>query len=98
MDFNDVATFVLGSIPGNIQTVSKTLHWHGAASDGDKLLCLDNLSHDIMDGNCLVYSFGIAEDWTFEISMADMGCKVSSVKQFQRMSMYIIVADKDFIS
>ena len=67
------------------------LHWHGAASDGDKLLCLDNLYHDIIDGNCLVYSFGIADDWTFEISMADMGCKVSSMEQFQRISIHLSI-------
>ena len=73
---NDVATLVLGSITGTIQMNSKRLHSHGARSEGDKLLCLDNLFHDIIDGNCLVYSFGIADDWTFEISMADMGCKV----------------------
>ena len=79
--FNDVAALILEFIPGTIQTDSKTLHWHGARSEGDKLLCLDNLFHDIIDGNCLVYSFGIAEDWTFEISMADMGCKVSSKKE-----------------
>ena len=59
------------------------LHWRGAASEGDKLLCLDDLFHDIIDGKCLVYSFGIAQDWTFEISMADIGCKVSSMKQLQ---------------
>ena len=71
---------------------SKRLHSHGARSEGDKLLCLDNLFHDIIDGNCLVYSFGIAEDWTFELSMADMGCKVIPMQHFQCISMYRLIS------
>ena len=27
-------------------------------------------------GNCLVYSFGIADDWSFEDTLGAMGCKV----------------------
>ena len=52
--------------------------------DGEKLLCMDNLYNAIQNGTCLVYSFGIADDWTFEISMAALGCKViqSSVFDF----------------
>ena len=48
----------------------------GAASEGDKMLCVDNIIQDIQNKSCLVYSFGIASDWTFEISMANLGCKV----------------------
>lgn len=54
----------------------KKITWRGAASDGDKMLCLDNLFQDLSNGSCLVYSFGIANDWTFEKSMAELGCKV----------------------
>ena len=79
-----------GSIPGSVKKDSMKLHWRGAASEGDKLLCLDDLFHDIIDGKCLVYSFGIAQDWTFEISMADIGCKVSSMKQLQCASISYI--------
>ena len=27
-------------------------------------------------GDCLIYSFGVDEDWTFEDIMGDLGCKV----------------------
>ena len=41
--------------------------------DGDKFICLDRL---IMNAPCLIYSFGINKDWTFEDVMDDMGCTV----------------------
>ena len=28
------------------------------------------------NGNCLIYSFGIAGDWTFEEAMAELGCTI----------------------
>ena len=55
----------------------------GGASEGDKMLCVDNMIHDITHGTCLVYSFGIADDWTFEISMAALGCKVMQSHVFE---------------
>ena len=68
--------FSLGSVGGE----SKTIQLNGGASDGDKLLCLDSLFHDVINDNCLIYSFGIADDWTFEISMAELGCQVCHLK------------------
>ena len=44
--------------------------------DGVKNICLDQLYPAILSGSCLVYSFGIAEDWTFEEMIAKLGCKV----------------------
>ena len=46
--------------------------------DGDKFVCMDKMYDDMMsgDGKCLVYSFGIADDWTFEDTMAGLGCRV----------------------
>ena len=41
--------------------------------DGEKLLCMDNLYSAIQNGTCLVYSFGLADDWDFEIFMAKLG-------------------------
>ena len=41
--------------------------------DGEKLLCMDNLYNAIQNGTCLVYSFGLADDWDFEIFMAKLG-------------------------
>jgi len=44
--------------------------------DGQKYLCMDGLAEAIGRGECLVYSFGVAADWTFEDAVAEMGCKV----------------------
>ena len=50
--------------------------WMGGcgALDGNKYVCLDQFYEDVLTGNCLIYSFGIAGDWTFEEAMADIGC------------------------
>ena len=52
------------------------LDWPGLPAhgiDGDKFVCLDNL---IMGKPCLIYSFGIANDWTFEDFMDYRGCEI----------------------
>jgi hypothetical protein len=50
--------------------------WLGGCGglDGHKFVCLDKFYRDVLNGNCLIYSFGIAGDWTFEESMAELGC------------------------
>ena len=48
-----------------------TLNAH--AIDGDKFVCMDNL---IEGKPCLIYSFGIANDWTFEDFMDFRGCEI----------------------
>ena len=48
--------------------------------DGEKLLCMDSLYHAILNETCLVYSFGLSDDWDFEIMLAKMG-KFRSVKK-----------------
>ena len=52
--------------------------WYGGCgfSDGEKLLCMESLYRAIHNGTCLVYSFGLADDWDFEILMAELGCTV----------------------
>ena len=37
---------------------------------------MDELLKDIENGECLIYSFGVAEDWTFEDIMDSLGCEV----------------------
>ena len=63
-----------------ICTVGKTFggRWLSkcGALDGNKYVCLDKLYDDIASGNCLIYSFGIAEDWSFEEAMAEQGCTI----------------------
>jgi hypothetical protein len=41
--------------------------------DGEKLLCMDGIYTAVKSGNCLVYSFGLADDWDFEVLMAKLG-------------------------
>ena len=51
-------------------------HWYRGGPgfhhqvDGDKFVCLDPL---LSKESCLVYSFGVANDWTFEDQMDDLG-------------------------
>jgi len=61
-----------------LQGVCKVLkriggHWKKRQVDGDKFICMDRL---IMSQACLVYSFGVNNDWTFEDVMDDLGCEV----------------------
>lgn len=37
---------------------------------------MDKIFGDIVSGRCLVYSFGIGQDWSFEDALADLGCQV----------------------
>ena len=39
--------------------------------DGDKFICLDRIVRS--DSHCLIYSFGISNDWTFEDQMDKLG-------------------------
>ena len=41
--------------------------------DGQKLLCMDGLYEASKSKTCLVYSFGLADDWDFEVFMAELG-------------------------
>ena len=44
--------------------------------DGQKYLCISELIDDIDKNECLIYSFGVAGDWSFEKAMGSFGCKV----------------------
>ena len=51
-------------------------HWHVGGPgqhqgvDGDKFFCLDKFNKE---EKCVVYSFGVATDWTFEDQMVKFG-------------------------
>ena len=45
--------------------------------DGSKNVCMDYFLPSVKAKKCLIYSFGISDDWTFEDAMADFGCQVS---------------------
>ena len=44
--------------------------------DGQKYVCMEELIKDIQNQECIVYSFGVGNDLSFEETIADMGCKV----------------------
>lgn len=44
--------------------------------DGDKFICLDNLINAKNNETCIIYSFGIAKDWSFEDFMDTLGCRI----------------------
>ena len=49
---------------------------HVTGIDGQKAVCLDPGLVPSSDGNCLVYSFGISDDWSFDEAMEAYGCDV----------------------
>ena len=52
--------------------------WVKSAFDGHKFVCADDFyNNDISDNEgCLVYSFGLSDDASFEEAMAEAGCEV----------------------
>ncbi|XP_071536205.1 probable methyltransferase-like protein 24 [Panulirus ornatus] len=49
--------------------------WLSAPEDGKKFVCLDK-RFNIVPGNCVVLSFGINNEWSFEDDMDRLGCEV----------------------
>lgn len=45
-------------------------------TDGGKVACMDDLLEDIRQKKCLIFSFGIETDWTFEDVMDKLGCTI----------------------
>ena len=43
--------------------------------DGDKWMCLDE-KYNIKPKDCLIFSFGINNEWSFDDEMDKFGCKV----------------------
>ncbi|KAG0726178.1 hypothetical protein GWK47_004419 [Chionoecetes opilio] len=46
-----------------------------APGDGKKFVCMDERFH-ITPGNCIVFSFGVNNEWSFEDEFDKFGCKV----------------------
>ena len=46
--------------------------------DGVKTFCMDKIYQDVISDSCLIYSFGLSDDWSFEEVMTKFGCKVRS--------------------
>ena len=45
-------------------------------TDGQKFVCMDDLLKDIGNNECLIYSFGVSADWSFEDIMDSFGCTI----------------------
>ena len=45
-------------------------------TDGQKFVCMDDLLKDLENNECLIYSFGVKDDWTFEDIMDSFGCTI----------------------
>jgi len=53
------------------------LHVTFPAFEGQKHICIDDdYLRKAENGDCLVYSFGLADDWDFEEASAALNCKV----------------------
>ena len=46
--------------------------------DGVKTICMDKIHKYVISGYCLIYSFGLSDDWSFEEVITNLGCKVRS--------------------
>ena len=46
--------------------------------DGVKTFCMDKIYQDVISDSCLIYSFGLSDDWSFEEVMTKLGCEVRS--------------------
>ena len=62
----------------SFQWLSGSGLWVKSAFDGHKFVCADDFHSGNVDGgeNCLVYSFGLSDDTSFEEAMAEAGCEV----------------------
>ena len=48
--------------------------------DGEKMICMELLYEDIKNNSCLVYSFGLGDDWVFELALAELGAVRSTYR------------------
>merc|ERR1712126_199025 len=50
--------------------------WLKTEVDGDKFICMDRILK--RGENCIIYTFGINDDWTFEDLISSQGCTVEA--------------------
>ena len=48
----------------------------GGSTDGERYLCMDNFFEDIRKEKCIIYSFGISDNYKFEEEMGSIGCTI----------------------
>ncbi|XP_037068413.1 uncharacterized protein LOC119089703 [Pollicipes pollicipes] len=71
----------------NSKTCGRVLRFGGMAlmmrgmppiEDGHKYVCVDDEFSILRTDSCLVYSFGVSDDWSFDWDMESFGCMVYS--------------------
>ncbi|XP_023333077.1 uncharacterized protein LOC111704920 isoform X2 [Eurytemora carolleeae] len=70
--FFRTVSFPLQGVCRNMKRVGG-IWWGRRAVDGDKFVCLDQISDSDV---CLIYSFGINNEWSFEDLMDSFNCEV----------------------
>ena len=48
----------------------------GPHVEGVKYICIDKLVYDVLNNECVIFSFQIKNDWSFEDVMDNLGCTV----------------------
>ena len=48
----------------------------GGSTDGERYLCMDNFYVDIRKEKCIIYSFGISDNYELEAELGSIGCIV----------------------
>ena len=48
----------------------------GPHVEGVKYICIDKLVYDVLNNECVIFSFRIKNDWSFEDAMDNLGCTV----------------------
>ncbi len=66
-------------------------HIHDIGMDGQKAVCMDPEVRP-KSGQCLVYSFGISHEWSFDEAMEQLGCEVI----FNLIFLFKLFPDKYF--
>ena len=76
--FYDVISNPLGGICSSLKRFGGAYRKDCHYWDGHKFVCVPELIKDIRNDECLVYTFGVSNDWSFEAEIGEMGCKVFS--------------------
>jgi len=76
----DAKLFFFQTLAFPMQSICKVLKriggsWNKRQVDGDKFICMDRL---FSKNKCIIYSFGISNDWTFEdlLDSSGLGCQI----------------------
>ena len=76
-DFHALVSDTFDTVCDNKVKLGGTYRQDCRARDGHKYVCVDeDFMEDVRRGRCLIYSFGLGKDWTFEQVAAELGCTI----------------------